>query len=155
MASFSDTVGAWINEVPERLDAAWRKSVEGLAEELTRTVGNGGRLPHRTGNLMRSLLASASGPVPVGAPGQRYTGQDIGLVTAGMKMGDQVWVGFQANYAMRMNYGFHGPDSLGRVYNQEGFNFVERAIAMWTQIVQQAALDLELGVYVNQLNRGG
>lgn len=146
MGDFSKLVGAWAAKTPQRLTATYRRSVELLAEEMTRTVGNGGKLPHKTGNLMRSLLASTSGPPPMGGEDQKYNGSDVGLVTASLELGEPIWLGYQANYAHRMNYGFVGPDSLGRVYSQSGFHFVEDAISKWPALVSQAAKELQTAV---------
>lgn len=143
MRAFSDVCGAWAKETEARLEVTWRRSIELLADELTTTVSNGGRLPHKTGNLMRSLLASTSGVPAIGSEGQRFTGHDVGVVVAGLNLGDPIYLGFQAAYARRMNYGFVGTDSLGRSYNQEGFHFVEAAIALWPTIVELAVDDVK------------
>jgi hypothetical protein len=145
MADFASMVSAWCREAPERLDAAYARSVELLADEMTKTTGNGGRLPFRTGNLMRSMLASTAGPPMKGAENQKYSGSDVGLVTATLRLGVPIWLGFQANYAHRMNFGFVGPDSLGRVYNQAGYHFVENAVAQWPALVAKAAKEIESG----------
>lgn len=126
--------------------AVFARSVELLADELTTTRANGGRLPHKTGNLMRSLLASTAGLPAQGGADERYAGQDVGLVAAGLNLGDTVWLGYQANYARRMNYGFNGTDALGRTFNQEGSHFVEYAIEMWPTIVELAADDIRSSV---------
>lgn len=143
MASFESMVSGWAKETEARMTAVYRRSVEMLADELTKTVGNGGKLPFKTGNLMRSLLASTSGLPRQGSPDQAYTGSDVGVVAASLKLGDPVWLGYQANYAHRMNYGFVGDDSLGRTYNQTGFHFVEAAIAKWPDIVTSAAKEIQ------------
>ena len=146
MASFAEQVGAWGAKTEARLTAVYRRSVEMLADEMTTTVSNGGRLPHRTGNLMRSLLASTSGMPMQGGPKELYAGSTVGVVTAGLKLGDTVFLGYQANYARRMNYGFVGDDSLGRTYNQSGFHFVETAIQKWPEIVAAAAKEIQTAV---------
>jgi hypothetical protein len=53
-------------------------------------------------------------------------------------MGKPVYLGVQAIYAPRQNYGFVGTDSLGRTYNQSGAFFVEGAGAKWEQFVKEA-----------------
>lgn len=125
------------------MKAVWRGSIDMLADEMTTTRANGGRLPHRTGNLMRSLLASTAGMPRQGEAGEKYAGGDVGLVTAGLELGDSVWLGFQANYARRMNYGFVGQDKLGRTYNQTGAGFIEAAVAAWPTIVELVAEDIQ------------
>lgn len=139
---FADDVGDWCNDSEDRLTVTYARFIELIADRLGTTVTYGGRLPHKTGNLLRSLLASTSGPPMMGAPGATYAGQDVGLVTAGVKFGQDVWLGFQANYAHRMNYGFKGADSLGRVYNQEGFGFIEDVAAQAPQLAKQAVAEV-------------
>ena len=49
-----------------------------------------------------------------------------------------MWLGYQAIYARRQNYGSVGADKLGRGFNQAGSYFVEGAIEKGPQIVAQA-----------------
>lgn len=146
MGSFSDICGAWANETEARLEATWRRSVELLGEELTTTVKNGGRVPHKFGNLYKSLLGSTAGMPAQGGKDEKYPGMDVGLFAASLNLGDTAWLGYQAGYARRQNYGFVGEDSLGRSYNQEGAHFVEYAIEMWPTIVELAADDIRSSV---------
>lgn len=133
---FAKQIGAWASETQERLTAVHRRSVVLLGEEMSTTKPQGGRVPFDTGNLARSLLAStASMPKTSEQPS---AGSNVGLVAATLQPSEAVWLGYQAVYARRMNYGFVGADSLGRVYNQSGNHFVEGAIAKWPQIVSQA-----------------
>ena len=136
MASFTESIDAWVAETKERLDAVHGRSVELLGEELAKTKPEGGRVPFMTGNLARSLLASKSG-MPNVADGP-YAGSNIGLIAATLKADETVYIGYQAIYAARMNYGYVGADSLGRVYNQQGNYFIEGAIVRWPNIVKKA-----------------
>jgi len=143
MAGFADSVGAWAAETEARLTAVWRGSIDMLAEEMALPRGAGGRLPHLTGNLMNSLLASTAGMPAQGGPDAKYAGSNVGTVTATLGLEQTVWLGFQANYARRQNYGFVGQDALGRTYNQEGSHFVEYAVQMWPVIVGLVAEDVK------------
>jgi hypothetical protein len=143
MGSFSDQLTAWAKATEKRTEAVYRRSVELLAEEMTRTKPNGGRVPIDTGNLYRSLLASKQA-MPRTAAGP-FPGFDIGAITASLKMSEPVFIGYQAVYSRVANYGFVGADKLGRVHNREGNYFVEGAIAQWPQIVAQAAKEVESG----------
>lgn len=145
--SFAAKVSAWAAQSEKRLEATYRRSIELLADEMRETKPNGGRVPFQTGNLARSLMASTQG-MPQGAEGAAaFLGdQDVGAVTATLGLGQAVWIGYQAIYARRQNYGFVGADSLGRVYNQAGSYFVEGAIANWQQIVAKAAAELQSAV---------
>lgn len=146
MPSFAEQVGAWAAETDRRLLAVWHQSVIILAQEMIRTKSDGGALPKITGNLARSILAQI-GSMPRVSEGQ-FAGVDVGAAVAQSLLGSEIYIGFQAAYARRMNYGFVGMDSLGRNYNQQGNFFVERAVAMWPQIVTRAVDAVKNGVGV-------
>lgn len=139
MGKFAVSVGAWASQTKARTRAVYRRSIDMLAEQMTMTVANGGRVPFQTGNLARSLLASTKG-MPDSA------GTQPGIITANLELNQQVWLGYQANYARRVNNGFVGQDALGRTYNQQGAHFVEGAIAEWPNIVRAAAQELQTAV---------
>src|SRR5690554_1348436 len=141
MASFSEAVGAWASATERRLSAVHKRAIEKLAMEMTRTRAEGGNVPVKTGNLYRSLLASTTA-MPKTAEGP-FAGSNVPSVIATLQLNDTLWIGFQARYARRINFGFVGADSLGRVYNQQGAHFVERAIAMWPQIVREAVEEVK------------
>ena len=138
---FSKNISDWVSQTVERIDAVHARSFELLGEELAKTKGEGGKLPFLTGNLARSLLASKQG-MPNVADGP-FAGSNIGLVAATLKANETVFVGYQAKYSFRQNYGYVGADSLGRVYNQQGHYFVEGAVAKWPEIVKAAVTDIK------------
>lgn len=139
--SFSQAVEDWVSQTEERIDAVYARSVELLGEEMAKTRNEGGRVPFLTGNLARSLLASKSGmPNTTDGP---FGGSNVGLVAATLKAKETVWLGYQANYAARQNYGYVGSDSLGRVYNQQGAYFVDHAAANWPNIVTKAIKEVK------------
>jgi len=141
MASFAEAVGSWASATERRLSAVHKKAIEKLAMEMTRTRAEGGNVPVDTGNLYRSLLASTTAmPKTAEAP---FAGSNAPSVIATLRLNDTLWLGFQAKYARRINFGFVGADALGRVYNQQGAHFVERAIAMWPQIVREAVEEVK------------
>lgn len=119
--------------------AAVRVATQDLAAEMVRTIPNGGNLPVKTGNLARSLLAQKGSMPAQGAAGTLYAADDIGPTLLAWTPGETMYLGFQANYAKRQNYGFVGEDALGRSYNQSGFGFVEKAAAKWPFILENAA----------------
>ena len=143
MASFTESIDAWVAETKERLNAVHGRSVELLGEELAKTKPEGGKVPFLTGNLARSLLASKSGmPNTTDGP---YAGSNIGLIAATLKADETVFIGYQAKYSFRQNYGYVGEDRLGRIYNQQGNYFVENAVAQWPIIVSKAVSDIKSG----------
>lgn len=141
--SFSAQIGSWASSTERRINAVYARSVELLGEEMQRTTREGGRVPFRTGNLANSLLASTSGMPP--ASDGPFPGSNIGLITATIRASQSVWLGYQAGYARRVNNGFVGADSRGRVYNQQGAYFVEAAVAEWPNIVNTAVAQIKGG----------
>lgn len=139
--SFAKSIGAWASATEKRIDAVHKGSLEKLSMEMTRTVSEGGNVPLDTGNLYRSLAAD-NNAMPKTADGP-FTGSNATAVIAKTRIDQPVWFGYQAGYARRMNFGFVGADSLGRVYNQNGYHFVERAISMWPQIVSETVQELK------------
>lgn len=144
MGAFADQLTEWAKKTEARTEAVYRRSVELLADEMGTTKPNGGRVPVLTTNLSKSVLASTTA-MPKTAPGP-FSGSDVGAVVATLKLGQPIWLGYQAVYARRVNYGFVGADKLGRVFNQQGAHFVEYAIEMWPTIVQLAAEDTQARV---------
>lgn len=143
MKGFLQTIKEWVGRAPRKVDAVHKRSLEKLAVELTRTKAEGGNVPFDTGNLYRSLVASTSGlPEIKSGPSQ---GSDVGIVIAKLNRKQPIYFGYTAAYARRMNYGFVGSDSMGRVYNQEGNHFLERAVDMWPQIVDESAREVRTG----------
>ena len=134
----------WAQEQQDNLLRVFQRAIVLLGRELIRTKDDGGSLPKLTGNLARSLLAQIGSQVQI-SEAKDFAGTDVGIIAATAILGDEVFLGYQAKYARRQNFGFVGADSLGRVYNQTGNHFVERAITMWPQIVDQAVKDVKSG----------
>lgn len=137
--SFGAQVSEWVRQEKEREEAVFLTAAQMVANEVRETVPEGGRLPIDTGNLRRSLMAStASMPAVRGGDDQTFADSGVEMVIAGTQLGGTLWLGFQAEYSLRMEFGFVGTDSLGRVYNQSGFGFVERTAQRWSAIVSEA-----------------
>lgn len=129
---------AWAGKSQTFLTAWLRNSVQALAGEAATTIPNGGRVPVKTGNLARSVVVDTKEPQII----EGLATGDYSLGVAQIKPGDMVYIGWQAVYARRLNFGFVGADSLGRVYNQSGFGFAEAAAAKWPTIVAAEAAKL-------------
>lgn len=140
MADFSAQVANWTKKTKTAQEHIFRMSVQYLADEILLPKERGGNMPVDTGNLRRSLLASTSAmpAIRTGAETFADNGGQIALVIAGASANDTLYLGFQAAYARRMEYGFVGADSLGRNYNQAGNHFVSLAVQKWQQIVDKA-----------------
>lgn len=136
--SFAAQVSEWAKAELEREEAIFHEAAQTVANEVRTPVAEGGRMPIDTGNLRRSLMASTADMPTIREGKTEFQDSGIELVIAGSQLGDTVYLGFQAAYAARMNYGFVGTDSLGRTYNQTGFGFVDAVAQRWPQIVTQA-----------------
>jgi hypothetical protein len=136
--SFAAQVSEWAKAELEREEAIFHEAAQAVANEVRTPVAEGGRMPLKTGNLRRSLMASTADMPTIREGKTEFQDSGIELVIAGSQLGDTVYLGFQAAYAARMNYGFVGTDSLGRTYNQTGFGFVDAVAQRWPQIVTQA-----------------
>ncbi len=128
----------WARATTAQMTALLRNSVQALAVEASTTIPNGGRVPVKSGNLARSTVVDDKPPV-MGQPGQVFTAQDFALGASKLEPGKDAYIGWQANYSRRMNFGFVGYDSLGRQYNQSGYGFAEAAAAKWSAIVAEQA----------------
>ncbi len=136
--SFAAQVSEWAKAEIEREEAIFHEAAQAVANEVRTPVSDGGRMPLKTGNLRRSLMASTADMPTIQEGKTQFQDSGIELVIAGSQLGETVYLGFQAAYAARMNYGFVGTDSLGRTYNQTGFGFVDAVAQRWPQIVTQA-----------------
>jgi len=133
MGSFAAQVKAWGEKAQRKTTLVFRESVQSLARDVTY------RSPLVTGNLRRSLMSSTVA-MPTVKPGADFTDNagQIELTIAGLELGETFYLGYQAAYARRVNYGFTGQDSLGRNYNQAGQFFVEASAAKWQSFVNEA-----------------
>lgn len=133
----------------------WRKKLDGKLDGLARQVSQAIAYRVVTLNMERALdtgFLAGSWQPSIGEPKVRMSPTadksagpvmaDIALICAGMKAGDIFYMTNGAAYARRMEYGFVGPDSLGRVYNQAGRHFVRDGVAAAPEIVKQVAAEL-------------
>jgi len=136
--SFAAEVSEWCRQVEGAAEAVFQTAAQTVANEVRTAVAEGGRMPVKTGNLRRSLMASTSAMPTIKEGKETFADSGLELVIAGAELGSTVYLGFQAAYAARMNYGFVGTDSLGRTYHQAGYGFVDAVAQRWPQIVTQA-----------------
>lgn len=139
--SFGAQVGKWAAQTEQRMTAVFRDAAQTVANEVTTPTGSGGNMPVVTGNLRRSLMASTTAMPTLKSDEEEFSGNDgqITLVIAGANIGETIYLGFQAVYARRIEYGFKGTDSLGRVYDQSGAGFVRLTAQRWPKIVAASA----------------
>lgn len=137
--SFSAQVSKWVLESEQRLDAVFKQSAQDVADEMTRPVGAGGRMPVDTGFLRASLQASTT-EMPLidrdarPSAGQTYqdSASQITLVIANAKLGDPIFLGFSASYSQAVEFGARGRPPAG---------FVRGAADQWQSIVNRNAAE--------------
>lgn len=134
--SFRAQVSSFVAEYKARQDAVLRNSVQQLFSIAQTTVYQGGNLPIDTGFLRNSLVSEVNGQ-RLGKGEKSYE-----LFTTSAKVGDVLFGGWTADYALRMEHGFVGEDKLGRTYNQSGFGFAASAAAQWVEIVDRNCVRL-------------
>ena len=133
-------ISKWTDKAKRNTAMVMRSSVQKLASDIMADVGPGeGQTPIDTGNLRNSLSVSTNAMPPVRDGEFSDPGGSIALAINGAEIGDTIYLGFQAAYARRLNYGFTGEDKLGRNYNQSGRFFVENKANKWQQYVDKAA----------------
>ncbi|PCI03469.1 MAG: hypothetical protein COB78_10860 [Hyphomicrobiales bacterium] len=130
------------------MTAVFRDAAQTVVNDVRLPKSKGGHMPIDTGNLRRSLSASTTAMPNINADKAEFSENNgqITLTIAGANIGETLYFGFQAAYARRMEYGFKGADSLGRVYNQEGSGFVRLTAQRWPEIVKASAKKIKAKV---------
>lgn len=128
MASFSEQVEREIKRINRDILRVFHTSVNYLHNEIQE------RTPVDTGFLRGTLNASLNSPKPVDH------GSPNAIAKASLK--DSIFLTFSTNYAMRIEYGFDGADSLGRVYHQKGAGMVRLSSQNWDIHVKKAAREV-------------
>lgn len=135
------TLGEWAAKAGDQLEALARVACQDLAEETV--DGTPVDVGFLVGNWQPSLNTPNLGTDESGS-GNGYAMSKVGLVVTNIKAGDTFYLVNNAAYARRIEFGFVGADSLGRVYNQRGQFMVTKAIQKWPSIVATAAGKLGL-----------
>lgn len=101
--SFEAQMTEWAMRSQQRAIAVVRDATQTLANEMRRPKARGGNMPVDTGNLRRSLGVSKT-EMPTANQNNKVKfdsdpGQQITLTIAGWKVGETLYLGFQAAYA--------------------------------------------------------
>lgn len=149
--TFATEIEAWVRETKERIAAVFHMAAEDLAEKVV------AKAPIDTGFLRHSFQASGSQMPVIRADakpteGAKYPADagPINLVISNVPLGETVYLGFVAAYALRIEYGFVGQDSAGRNYNQPGRGMVRLAAQNWPWIVAEATARAKAAVLANE-----
>ena len=143
MATYKGSKGVreWVeSEAKRNMNLIAISSIDKLERQLKTSSKNGGFTQADTGNMIRSIRKSVTSMPQVDTGEKEYT--DVQFFLSPDKLGGHVYIGVQAVYGPRMNYGFTGEDSLGRNYNYTGSFFVEKAGAMWDKFKAESAKEI-------------
>lgn len=132
---FAASVKDWTEKAKRNFAFVHRQAVQKLYQAVVEDT------PIKTGNARRSWALSTTA-MPQITGGEFSAPPDIGLSIATMPTGAPVYIGAQAIYIPRLNYGFTGTDSLGRNFNQSGLMFVDRNAERWQEFVDAAAREI-------------
>lgn len=123
---FDVQVDEWIKGTHQQLDDAYRATaLLALArvQQLT---------PVRTGRLRAAWTISLT------AEPTREGNTDLARTLQDLRAGEPYYIVNPTVYAMRIEYGFVGTDSLGRHYNEKGRHMMEQTIQEMPQIARTA-----------------
>lgn len=92
-----------------------------------------GKIPVLSEQLRESLISSKNGG------GATKGATSYLAITSSVKIGDVLMFEWAQPYALRIEKGFRGVDSMGRSYNQSGRFFLATNAAKFRQYVEQRA----------------
>ena len=116
------------------------ESVQDTFVDAQTPIAKGGNMPVLDGVLRNSFVSGLNGSA-------NFSGSEAyALSIAGWTAGDSILGGWTAAHALRQEYGFVGPDKLGRVYNQKGKRYAGQAAAKWKSTVSRNALRAKMEV---------
>lgn len=95
-----------------------------------------GKIPVDSADLVNSLVSSINGGAGSAGAGSYAS------VIATFEVGDVMRFEWPMEYALRIEYGFEGTDSLGRTYNVPGRHFVGANIARFSEFVEKRAAEV-------------
>jgi hypothetical protein len=139
--TFSSAVSDWVRQTEQRMTAVFRESTQRIIEQMQM------RVPVDTGFARASIRVSTS-EMPSILPefkGQEdraypYDGAAIALVIAGAEIGETIYVGYTAAYAVALEYGHSKQAPAG---------FVRLAAQNWPQIVAEVSSEAQARVQAN------
>ena len=139
---FRKSLGEWANATEAKLDGLARQVCQSMAElALDKTPVVDGFLRGSWQPAIGTMaLAENAAADPSGAGVQAK----IAATIVDIKTGDTFYMMNNAAYAMRIEFGFVGQDSLGRTYNQAGQFFVTDTVKSFDLIVAKEAAELGL-----------
>lgn len=132
---FGVFVKEWTVQMKDYTKRVWADSVDDLVDEMQRPIDYGGRMPVVSGFLRSSLMISTSPvsllPYSAKVSGRFYPwdgGAEIRSFLESQRVGTTVYLGYQAPYADKLEYG---------TGDRPGYGFQRLALQNWPAIVQR------------------
>lgn len=143
--SFAQAAAEFRDKSLRRVALARNLATMRLIEEIVRNLSMGA--PGVVTGFLRSSVMASTSFIPLFGDeepqeGKRYASPDWASLEATImsaKITEPLFIGLSAVYARRLEYGFVGPDALGRVYNQPGYGFIARAMQRRKAFLEEAA----------------
>lgn len=143
MSAFSASIEKWRGAVREDLKQVAQKSIFKLAAKIVWDT------PVDTGFLRGNWQPTFDEPAKPDDSTSIHSGAvavgTASLLWSGLQLGQTVYFVNNTVYAMRIERGFIGQDSLGRTYNQSGQYFVKKNVENWQNIVSEAVAEVKNG----------
>lgn len=140
---FLNAVNKWTRETEERSQDAFREGAKDFYDAIAAAT------PVDTGHLRGSLVATVNGATESQAPTNVFYAEGSGAAESysnidNAKLGDKISYRYRATYWARVNFGFVGVDSLGRMYNQAGRFWIQAVGSRYRSIMRAAATRLRM-----------
>jgi hypothetical protein len=140
--AFELKIPKWVESANGKLDAVARQTCFEMGKLVIEAT------PVDKGFLRGSWQPSIGKPdgelAAINDPGGAGSLARVSLVASQVKAGDIFYMTNGAVYAMRVEFGFVGKDSLGRTYNQTGRYYVTGTVAKFQSVVREVIADLGL-----------
>lgn len=133
---FSASMRGWTEKAKRNIGLVRRNAIQKLFDGIKDDT------PRVTGNARRSWILSTTAMPEVREGAEEFEDIDVAPVLAGLKSNVSAYIGGQAAYLPRLNYGFTKKDSLGRKYNQSGVFMVENNAKKWKTYVKESAQEI-------------
>jgi hypothetical protein len=135
---FNAKISAWVKQSDARMRAVFQESTKRVISEAQRLI------PVDTGFARASIRASLESMPQINGsarpiPGSTYNYDEgqVAVVIANAKLGDKIYVGWTASYAIYLEYGHS---------QQAPSGFVRVAALQWRTIVSEVSAELKTRV---------
>jgi len=138
-----ERIRRWAEETKLRMVRLYRESLLDLLEACqnsAQSITSGGvliegRIPVLSSDLINSLVSEVNGAGVAEGPASYSSA----ISAFDPNDGDTARFSWTMEYAHRVNSGFSGTDSLGRTFDQPGWQYVSYNVAQWSSIVAMRA----------------